>query len=431
MNKCKLGDIAFSQTGPFGSQLHEEDYVKEGIPIVTVEHLGDIGFTTQNLPFVSEQDAERLSKYTLMEGDIVFSRVGAIDRCVFTKKEQEGWLFSGRCIRVRCDSSKVNSRYLSYYFKLPFFKKMMLNLSVGATMPSLNTHLMDNVELNLLDRKNQDKIATFMNNIDSKIENNNKIISELESLAKTIYDYWFLQFEFPNEDGKPYKSSGGKMVWNDELKREIPEGWKVKPLIECISKEKNALVDGPFGTQMKISEYVDFGVPIYEMEMLNGKFILDEDIKHYVTEEKYKQVCRSSVKNGDIVISKTGTLGLVGLVDSKYEKGVIVSRLAKISPNEKMIGKYPLLQYLKNLNDSGYWLQHSSGSTMPILNNTIIGNVPIVMPNTDLYSKYSNKVKALYMNIRNKQIQNQELVSLRDFLLPMLMNGQVTFKEDE
>ena len=226
MSKCLLGDVAKSQTGPFGSQLHEADYVEKGTPIVTVEHLGDIGFTTQNLPFVSQEDTERLSKFLLEEGDIVFSRVGSIDRSVYVKKEQEGWMFSGRCLRVRCDKRKINPRYLSFYFKLADFKKMMLNISVGATMPSLNTKLMDNIPLDIPAREVQDKIAGLLDSIDSKIENNNKVNEELESMAKTIYDYWFLQFEFPNEDGKPYKSSGGKMVWNEELKREIPKNWR-------------------------------------------------------------------------------------------------------------------------------------------------------------------------------------------------------------
>ena len=108
---------------------------------------------------------------------------------------------------------------------MPF--AVSLNISVGATMPSLNTKLMDSIPLNLPSREIQDKIAGLLDSIDSRIENNNKVNQELESMAKTIYDYWLLQFEFPNDDGKPYKSSGGRMVWNDELKKEIPEGWEL------------------------------------------------------------------------------------------------------------------------------------------------------------------------------------------------------------
>lgn len=236
MSRVILGDIAISQTGPFGSQLHEEDYVSEGTPIVTVEHLGDINFTHQNLPFVSEADTKRLSKYILIEGDIVFSRVGSIDRNVYVDKNHEGWMFSGRCIRVRADKNKVNTRYLSYYFKQNSFKKMMMNLAVGATMPSLNTKIMNSIELDLLPRENQDKIANILSAIDDKIQINNQINQELEAMAKTLYDYWFVQFDFPDQNGKPYKSSGGKMVYHPELKREIPEGWGVETLKDFESK---------------------------------------------------------------------------------------------------------------------------------------------------------------------------------------------------
>ena len=99
----KLGDIAEVQTGPFGSQLHNKDYALVGSPIVTVEHLGNRHFTTQNLPLVSDTDKARLSKYILSEGDIVFSRVGSVDRCSYVSDKEIGWLFSGRCLRVRCN----------------------------------------------------------------------------------------------------------------------------------------------------------------------------------------------------------------------------------------------------------------------------------------------------------------------------------------
>ena len=142
LREVRLKEIAFSQTGPFGSQLHKEDYVENGTPIVTVEHLGEIGFIGENIPMVSDADKERLKKYSLKEGDIVFSRVGSIDRCTYVSKKEEGWLFSGRCLRVRCNQS-VDAKFISYYFRLKKFKEMMLNISVGATMPSLNTSLMD------------------------------------------------------------------------------------------------------------------------------------------------------------------------------------------------------------------------------------------------------------------------------------------------
>ncbi|MBK7055159.1 MAG: restriction endonuclease subunit S [Leptospiraceae bacterium] len=114
--ECKLGDVAEIQTGPFGSQLHMSDYKLKGTPIITVEHLGDNRIIHNNLPLVSDEDKDRLKKYILKEGDIVFSRVGSVDRSAYVHKKENGWMFSGRLLRVRSMDNLVYSRFLSFYF---------------------------------------------------------------------------------------------------------------------------------------------------------------------------------------------------------------------------------------------------------------------------------------------------------------------------
>lgn len=174
MDKKHLADIADIQTGPFGSQLHKEDYVSVGTPIVTVEHLGSRHFTTQNLPLVSQKDKERLNKYTLEKGDIVFSRVGSVDRCSYVDSDCSGWMFSGRCLRVR-PSALVNPLFLYYYFCLESTKQFIRNIAVGATMPSINTKLMGEVEVSFPNLEVQEKIALLLSAIDDKIEENERI----------------------------------------------------------------------------------------------------------------------------------------------------------------------------------------------------------------------------------------------------------------
>lgn len=325
---------------------------------------------------------------------------------------------------VTVNTELADTRYLYLYLT----QLDLSNLDTGSALPSMTYDTYNMVPVKLPDINIQREIADRIFAIKEKISNNTAICSELEAMAKLLYDYWFVQFDFPDENGKPYKSSGGKLVWNEELKREIPEGWEVKHLIDCVSKDKNAIVDGPFGTQMKISEYVDSGIPIYEMEQLNGSFIVDEP-KHFITETKYSEVQRSTARNGDIIISKTGTLGLLGLVESAYEKGIIVSRLAKITPNPDVIGRFALLIHLKELAESGYWLKVCGGSTMPILNNGTIGSVPVIVPNDNRYQIFEEKIASAFHRIHILQKENQQLALLRDFLLPMLMNGQVTIED--
>lgn len=418
MSRVILGDIAISQTGPFGSQLHEEDYVSEGTPIVTVEHLGDINFTHQNLPFVSEADTKRLSKYILIEGDIVFSRVGSIDRNVYVDKNHEGWMFSGRCIRVRADKNKVNTRYLSYYFKQNSFKKMMMNLAVGATMPSLNTKIMNSIELDLLPRENQDKIANILSAIDDKIQINNQINQELETMAKTLYDYWFVQFDFPDQNGKPYKSSGGKMVYHPELKREIPEGWGVEKLGELIEIERGVT----YSKSDIVEKTTKDAIGVLRATNITGN-VMDLNDLVYLTKDKInnKQIIK---QNEILIVMSSGSKEHLGKNAINYYEEVIGfgAFCSKIVPQ-----KYSAFinTFLQSSEFKGYLLKQSMGTNINNLTNSDMLDCRIILPNEEILDKFENIVEKNIRLISNNYIQNQELTQLRDWLLPMLMNGQV------
>ena len=413
MTRVILGDIAISQTGPFGSQLHEEDYVSEGTPIVTVEHLGDTNFTHQNLPFVSEADTKRLSKYILIEGDIVFSRVGSIDRNVYVDKNHEGWMFSGRCIRVRADKNKVNPRYLSYYFKQNSFKKMMMNLAVGATMPSLNTKIMNSIELDLLPRENQDKIANILSAIDDKIQINNQINQELEAMAKTLYDYWFVQFDFPDQNGNPYKSSGGKMVYNPELKREIPEGWGVEK-IEDIAKT------GSGGTpkSTNVSYYSNGEIPWINSGELEQTVITSTS--NFITEEGLNNSSAKLFPSGTILVAMYGaTAGKVSFLTFEASTNQAICAI--------MLKDIRMRYYLKNVIEDlyQYLVKLSTGSARDNLSQDMIKNIKVVIPSNDILDRYYDFSNNIIKEITKKQQENEQLTQLCDWLLPMLMNGQV------
>ena len=414
MTRVILGDIAISQTGPFGSQLHEEDYVSKGTPIVTVEHLGDTNFTHQNLPFVSEADTKRLSKYILIEGDIVFSRVGSIDRNVYVDKNHEGWMFSGRCIRVRADKNKVNPKYLSYYFKQNSFKKMMMNLAVGATMPSLNTKIMNSIELDLLPRENQDKIANILSAIDDKIQINNKINQELEVMAKALYDYWFVQFDFPDQNGNPYKSSGGKMVYNPELKREIPEGWGVEKLGE-LAQFKN-------GINYEKTSSGSEKVKIINVRNISSStiFINQTDLDEIFLEND--KSTNFIVNEGMILITRSGIPGATRLV-SELESKTVYSGFIIASEVNDLINKNLIFYYLKNVEE--VLKNQSAGTIMKNISQSVLTDMTVSLPSQNVLLKFNSIIDNLLEQMKNVQRQNQELTQLRDWVLPMLMNGQV------
>jgi type I restriction enzyme, S subunit len=165
----KLGEIADIKTGPFGSSLHEKDYVKDGIPIITVEHLGERGVLHESLPMVSEKDKKRLNSYIIQTGDIVFSRVGSVDRNSLISYRENGWLFSSRLLRIRITNQNTYSTYLSYYFHQEPTKQKIRSVAVGQTMASLNTQILKNIEVILPPLPEQKAIAQILSDMDAEI----------------------------------------------------------------------------------------------------------------------------------------------------------------------------------------------------------------------------------------------------------------------
>jgi type I restriction enzyme, S subunit len=430
--KILLKEIADTQTGPFGTQLHEKDYVSIGTPIVTVEHLGEISFIKQNLPLVSDDDKLRLSKYILKEGDIVFSRVGSVDRCTYVSAKEDGWLFSGRCLRVRFNEN-ANAKYVSFYFRQKFFKEMMLNISVGATMPSLNTSLMANIPLYLPKKETQKKIAKVLSSLDSKIELNNRINAELEAMAKTIYDYWFVQFDYPDQNGKPYKASGGKMVWNEELKREIPEGWGMEKMENWLNIDKS----GDWGKDNPEGNFIKKVICFRGADIngLNGFGELKPPVR-FINEKNSFKILNSH----DLIIeisggSPTQSTGRMAFITDatikRFEHPLICSNFCKpISmKNKKLL--YNFVYYWNNLYENGVFFGYE-GKTSGIKNllfDSFINSYSTVVPEDKVVEKFYNIMENIQEKKQTALAENQKLAELRDWLLPMLMNGQVKVKE--
>ncbi|VBS86043.1 restriction endonuclease subunit S [Burkholderia pseudomallei] len=164
-----LGDVADVKTGPFGSSLHERDYVLDGTPIITVEHLGERGVDHVNLPMVSDADRKRLRAYSLEIGDIVFSRVGSIDRNALIRVAEVGWLFSGRLLRVRPRMDIVHPTFLSYQFHSERFRADVRNVAVGQTMASLNTKILNGLVVYLPTLAEQTAIAEVLSDVDAEL----------------------------------------------------------------------------------------------------------------------------------------------------------------------------------------------------------------------------------------------------------------------
>lgn len=204
-------------------------WMTEGIPVIRNFNLVDGTIDDSNLSYVTvEEYKNRTKRIVPKENDILFSREAPIGNVAIIPKNFK-CCQGQRIVLLRPETVKVIPQYLLLALSSNFVKQQINAVSnTGSIVSNFNIKDLQNLLVPLPSINNQQLIVNAISGMTSKIAVNKKLINSLESLAKTIYDYWFLQFEFPNEDGKPYKSSGGKMVWNEELKREIPEGWEVK-----------------------------------------------------------------------------------------------------------------------------------------------------------------------------------------------------------
>lgn len=288
--------------------------------------------------------------------------------------------------------TKETSEIFMHYIFI-YIQKAIQNSVIGSIQDNINIDYLKKLRFKIPPKEYQDKIVSILSSIDKKIELNNKINSELEAMAKTIYDYWFLQFEFPNEEGKPYKSSGGKMVWNNELKREIPEGWEIR----------------------KVKDF---------LEVITGK----EDANHATIKGIYPFfTCSNDVLRCDdykfegkaILIAGNGDFNI------KYYEGKFnaYQRTYVLIPNkEENIG----VIYLSSLKTLQKFKAGANGSIVKFITKSDVENINVYDSKNQIDISIFNKI--LDDIIKNRK-ENQELISLRDFLLPLLMNGQVGFKE--
>ncbi len=424
-NTSKLGEMVKSgggkiHTGPFGSQLHASDYVPSGIPCIMPANMVHNRVDLSGISFISEQDAARLSKYLVKGGDIVYSRRGDVTQKALIRDDEEGYFCGTGCLLLR-PGSEIDPEFLTYYLSTASIKDWVVKQAVGATMPNLNTGILASVPFTAPMKKEQQKISSTISFIDKKIQLNNKINTELEAMAKLIYDYWFVQFDFPDANGKPYKSSGGNMVYNEVLKREIPEGWGVSSLND-LGVFKN-------GVNYDKSSFGDVSCPIINVRNISASsfFIRNNDLDSVMLSQR--EVDNYSMGCDDILIARSGIPGATRLV-SNLDKNTIFCGFAIRYKLRNSMLKNKLFFDLKGLE---LIIQSGSGGTiLKNVNQSTLKDLHFPYPeDVELLSRFNGVIGSLFKRINLLQDENLQLAELRDWLLPMLMNGQVTIKDSQ
>jgi len=322
---------------------------------------------------------------------------------------------------------KANPVYFSYLIKSDYFQKNIAAIKVGSAIPTLSQEDFGSIKIFLPNREIQNKIGTILSAFDNKIALNRRMNAKLEAMAKQLYDYWFVQFDFPNENGKPYKASGGKMEYNEVLKREIPAGWEVKKLGSLFTTNRGV----SYSTKTITG---DKGIPMINLASFSpdGSYKID-GIKIYTGEYTNEKL----LKPFDLVMCNTqqtaidfskDIIGKALLVPDIFEGDITSSHhvnTLKVQ-NEKL--KFYLYRLFNTDYFHAYISHYASGTNIMGLDFAGVDNYSAVIPSEGVLSKFAD----FTLNIEKKKSEiireNKKLISLRDRLLPLLMNGQVEVK---
>jgi type I restriction enzyme S subunit len=404
--------------GPFGSDIKVEYFVNRGVPVLNGANIS--GFKLKDIfeNYVTEERAAGYNKAIAKRGDIVVTHRGTLGQIAYIPEDSEfeKYVISQSQFRVKLKTELINPIYFTYYFHTNEGQKRLLSFKSHVGVPALaqattNFKLLD---FPMRPRVEQDSIAKFLVKLDNKIDINNRINAELEAMVKTLYDYWFVQFDFPDANGKPYKTSGGKMVFNAMLKRDIPMGWSVTNIGSITKTELGGTPSTAIDDYWK-----DADIPwLSSAETATFPVVSSEQM---ITSLGIENSAATLLPKGTVVISIVRYIrpSILG-IDAATNQSVVGIKENDIYKSSFIYpyfcSEVPRLMGLR------------TGAQQPHINKGVIDESSIAVPPSNTLAKYYKLANPVFDKIMAVAFQNHELVKLRDWLLPLLMNGQVTVK---
>lgn len=395
--------------GPFGSDIKVDNFISSGIPVLNGSNLSDKKLVEKSFKYISEKKANSLGKANAKRGDIVITHRGTLGQVSYIphNSKYDRYIISQSQFRIRF-KKEVNPIYLTYLFHTAYGQRKLLSFKNHVGVPALAqaTSNFKLLELALHNKLTQDKIAAVLSALDDKIELNNKINAELEAIAKTIYDYWFVQFDFPDENGKPYKASGGKMVWSGELKREVPEGWENGELADIANIKMGQSPPGESYNEDRegmvfFQGCTDFG-------------------NRFPSVRQFTTAPTRFAKEGDILLSVRAPVGTLNI---SKEDCCIGRGLAALNSKDDCISYlFGVMINLKQIFDR----RNTDGTTFGSITKDDLFSLKVIKPTNEVLRKYNSIINPAFQKQNKIEMENLKLAELRDWLLPMLMNGQVS-----
>ena len=419
-NNALLGDICTIKGGkrlPKGKQLSSN---KTKHPYIKVKDMGENKYICLNSGFeyLDDETFESISRYIVNENDLIISIVGTIGLIGLIDKSLESANLTENCVKL-IDIKNVTNDFLYYYLKSPIGGYEIKKGVVGSTQPKLPIYNIQKIAISYPSISEQKAIAKVLSDLDEKIETNNKINKKLEEMAQAIFKQWFIDFEFPNEDGKPYKSSGGEMSESEQGM--IPKGWEYKKLDDVL----NTIEAGnrPKGGAGNLTE----GIPSIGAENIIGLGKYDYSKEKFVTEDYFNSMKKGIVQSKDVLLYKDGaqlgrkTMFMDGF---PHEKCCINSHVFILRSNNSISQSY-LYFWL----DQDYMTQNiinlNANSAQPGINQIQVKSLNILVPTKEIIEKFELTVNSLLDKLFVNCKENTKLANIRDTLLPKLMSGEI------
>ena len=409
MKRIAIKNICEVYDGPHATpKKTETGPVYLGIEAITEDGMLD----SSQFSYLSKEDYIKWTKRVVpQENDIVFSYEATLGKYALIPRGFYGCL-GRRLAIIRVISEEIDAKWLYYYFRSPEWNAFIKNQTVkGSTVDRISVEEFPNYTIPVISLKNQKKMVAVLEKIDAKIRTNNKINDYLDEMAKTIYDYWFVQFDFPDENGNPYKSSGGKMSFIDDFGL-APSDWKSGNLYDIAE-----FINGLACQKYRPDETED-SLPVIKIkEMHEGISSNTERVKATIPQNNI-------VNTGDILFSWSASLEVQRWAGFK---GALNQHIFKVIPKANYTQSYVYHQ-LKAYIIKFVQMAEARKTTMGHITNDHLKQSVIVLPPDNIIRKFSNQIDSIHTEISRINKENQKLYQLRNWLLPMLMNGQATIE---
>ncbi|WP_127938661.1 restriction endonuclease subunit S [Staphylococcus aureus] len=415
----KLGEFCTVKGGkrlPKGTQLQES---KTNHPYLRIKDFNNGNIDINNLMYISEEVFNKISNYTINKGNIFLSIVGTIGLVDVIEEELDKSSLTENAVKIYSnDEKQLSTEFLSYYLKSTMGQHEIRIRTVGSTQPKLAITRIKDINVPMIDIKKQYKITWILSNIDKKIKLNRTIIANLEELSQTLFKRWFVDFEFPDENGAPYKANGGEMT-NSEL-GEIPKAWRVETL-----EKLGSIIGGGTPSKKNKEYYTNNGIPwITPKDLSKNRNIYISHGENDISELGLNKSSAKLLEKNSVLFSSRAPIGYIAINNMPVTTN---QGFKSIVPNEEM-NPYFIYFILKNI--TPLIEQTASGSTFKEISAKGMKSIKIVFPSIELIKQYGNIVKKYFEEINFLENQNIKLIELRDTLLPKLMSGELEIPDD-